>query len=137
MVRGSVFFNPNTTPGTLNWLQFTVPYTATGASTKLAFFNGTPNGGDDSNLDNVTFTSAHMPAPLPLLGAAAAFSWRRTLRKRIMTRRTLSCPGSTTSEAKAHRPQRLRSAQHQHLGGVAELAGQADAAARALHRCAA
>jgi hypothetical protein len=66
------FVNPNSTPGDLNWLQFTVPVIAASNSTTIAFVSATPPPDNFAGLDNVSFTAVPEPGSLALLGAAFA-----------------------------------------------------------------
>ncbi|HEX2826146.1 MAG TPA: DUF642 domain-containing protein [Burkholderiales bacterium] len=66
------FVNPNSTPGDLNWLQFTFPVIAASNSTTIAFVSATPPGDNMAGLDNVSFTAVPEPGTLALMGAAFA-----------------------------------------------------------------
>ena len=65
-----------------SWSQQQMSFLTTGSSTTLAFYKSATTGSVIA-LDNVSLTVADTPAPLPLLGAAAAFGTSRRLRKRI------------------------------------------------------
>jgi hypothetical protein len=68
------FFNPTGPANMLDWLQFSVPFVATGTSTSITFFNGSAPNNFLSGLDNVVVERA-IPEPtsiaLLLLGSAA------------------------------------------------------------------
>jgi MYXO-CTERM domain-containing protein len=75
------------------WNTFNYLFTATGASEVLEFTPSSTTGANNPFLllDNVSLTegapppppAASVPGPMPLLGAGAAFSWSRRLRRRI------------------------------------------------------
>jgi hypothetical protein len=83
------FTNPNTTPGELNWMQFTIGFTAQDSSTSITFYNGSAANNFQSALDNVTIAEIDSPAvpepatltiwSLGALGCAAAAYRRRKL----------------------------------------------------------
>ncbi|MGO9684653.1 MAG: DUF642 domain-containing protein [Beijerinckiaceae bacterium] len=69
---------------TLTWELFTYTFTATSASTTIAFLNGDPSNDTSNGLDNISLTATSttpLPAALPLfasgLGAMGLFGWRR------------------------------------------------------------
>ncbi len=64
------YFNPTGPSDALNWMHFSVPFTATSAATSLTFFNGSAANNFISALDNVTLEAAPVPEPstLALLG---------------------------------------------------------------------
>jgi hypothetical protein len=70
----------NTQGGTtLDWQRFTTSFTATGATTTLAFFNGDPRTDESNGLDNIVLTvhgatdgTVPQPAALLLLAAGLA-----------------------------------------------------------------
>jgi len=61
------FTNPNAgNSGFLNWQKFTFDFTATSASTSVAFFNGTASGNENEvGLDNVTIAPRVAATPEP------------------------------------------------------------------------
>jgi hypothetical protein len=80
------FTNSNTTPGFVNWEQFTTSFVATNANTTITFLNGTPLGANYAGLDNVVLNpAASSPVPEPAslslltLGVAglAGYGWRK------------------------------------------------------------
>jgi hypothetical protein len=78
------FFNSAAPTTFIDWKLFTVPFTATSATTNLTFYDGNASFNSfniSSALDNVSVTA--VPGPLPLLGVGSAFLWSRRLRKRI------------------------------------------------------
>lgn len=69
------FFNPNITPGALNWQQFTVPFVATSTTTSLAFFNGSAPNNFSAGLDNVLVTPVGaVPEPTTMFAGAMALA---------------------------------------------------------------
>ena len=71
---------------TLAWQLFTTTFTATSASTAIAFLNGDPTSDTSNGLDNISLNLANvgatpLPAALPLfatgLGAMGLLGWRR------------------------------------------------------------
>jgi len=52
----------------LDWQQFTVDFTAAGASTTIGFFNGDPAGDTNNPLDNITIAETR-GVPGPVAGA--------------------------------------------------------------------
>ncbi|MBS0658908.1 MAG: DUF642 domain-containing protein [Verrucomicrobia bacterium] len=78
------YFNPNTTPNALNWLQFTVPFVATSTTTTLTFFNGSAANNFSTGLDSVTVTPVTaVPEPATMLAGVLALGAvaRRRLRR--------------------------------------------------------
>lgn len=73
-----------TCTSTLTWQLFTTTFTASSASTVLAFLNGDPSNDTSNGLDNITVNATPLPAALPLfatgLGAMGLFGWRRKRR---------------------------------------------------------
>jgi hypothetical protein len=67
--------NSSTTTGTQTWQQFTTSFTASGASTTLAFINSDPGNDNSNGLDNVILTANAVtsgvpePVTLVLIGA--------------------------------------------------------------------
>jgi hypothetical protein len=57
------FTNSNTTHFSTNWELFTTSFVAEGASTNIAFLNGTALGDNETGLDNVSLTIAGVPEP--------------------------------------------------------------------------
>ena len=55
------YTNPNAPSDQLNWMQFTVSFTATGSSTVITFYNGGAPNNYESNLDNVTLVANCIP----------------------------------------------------------------------------
>ncbi|HEX7915162.1 IPTL-CTERM sorting domain-containing protein [Rudaea sp.] len=56
---------------TQSWQQFNVNFTATGASTTIAFVNGDPALDDNNGLDNITLVAATAPQPPPAPSVSA------------------------------------------------------------------
>jgi len=97
----------NSTPGpVINWEQFTIPFTATSASTLIGFLNLDPAGDDSNGLDNVSLDAASAvtvpePGTVVLLGAAlAGFGFLRR-RKPTQTRclAALECADTATTSS--------------------------------------
>jgi hypothetical protein len=61
------FTNSNSTPGMINWQQFSTSLLATGSLTTIAFLNGTPLNTSEAGLDNVVVVPAAVPEPASLL----------------------------------------------------------------------
>ncbi len=77
----TVYTNSNTTPGNINWQQFTQNFTATSATTQIRFTNLT-SGDNYAGLDAVSITESAVPEPttwaMMLVGfAAIGFAMRR------------------------------------------------------------
>jgi hypothetical protein len=73
------FTNTNSTPGTINWQQFSLFFVAPSTSTTIAFFNGTTDN-NYAGLDNIAITfipPVPEPASLTLLTLAAPLLLRR------------------------------------------------------------
>lgn len=51
---------------TLNWEQFTVPFSATSSTTTIALLNGDPAGDNSNGLDNVSLTQGGVVSAVPL-----------------------------------------------------------------------
>jgi hypothetical protein len=62
------YTNPNAPTDQLNWMQFTVTFTATGATATLTFLNGSASYNYESLLDNVTLEAAPACGPADLAG---------------------------------------------------------------------
>lgn len=78
------FVNSDVTNRSVNWRAFSVEFTATGASTTIAFSNATPIGDNYAGLDNVVLSA--VPEPHPLLLAAIGLPylvWYRNRRSRV------------------------------------------------------
>jgi hypothetical protein len=65
------FTNPNTTPNLINWMNFTYDFTATSASTTIAFTTHQTLADEEVGLDNVSLT-ATVPEPSTLVLAGTA-----------------------------------------------------------------
>jgi Protein of unknown function (DUF642)/PEP-CTERM motif len=79
------YFNPATPTTSLDWKQFTVNFTATGATTSLTFYNGGAANNFNAALDNVSVTAVPEPASGALLlmglcAVAAATTRTQSLR---------------------------------------------------------
>jgi hypothetical protein len=57
--------NSSTVTGSLTWQQFSVSFTATGASTTLDFINGDPANDNSNGLDNVVLVPSGTATPEP------------------------------------------------------------------------
>jgi hypothetical protein len=62
------YVNTDITPSSMNWKNFTVPFTATSTSTTLAFTYGSAPPNYVAALDNLSVNAAPEPASLTLLG---------------------------------------------------------------------
>jgi Protein of unknown function (DUF642) len=62
------YTNAAATPGTTNWMKFTTSFVATGSSTTLAFYNGTPVPTTEAGLDSVVLTPAFSEVGAGLAG---------------------------------------------------------------------
>jgi len=76
------FTNGNVTAGAINWQQFTYEFTATGASTRIAFLNNTASGDNYLGLDDVSIAAVPGPimgAGLPglVMALGGLLAWRR------------------------------------------------------------
>lgn len=78
------FTNSNSTPGAVNWQQFSIQFVATGSSTAITFLNETPVGTNYAGLDGVTLNAVPEPGPLTLCAAGLplflGISWFRNRR---------------------------------------------------------
>jgi hypothetical protein len=89
LINGSLLTTrTNATPGAvINWEQFTIPFTASTASTVVGFQNLDPIGDDSNGLDNVSLDLASapvvgVPEPGSLLLLASALAGFGFLRRR-------------------------------------------------------
>lgn len=64
------YTNPTAPSDQMNWLQFSTPFTATGAVTNLTFFNGGSSTNYLSGLDTVTLLAVPEPGSAALAGLA-------------------------------------------------------------------
>ena len=90
LINGSLLTTrTNSTPGAvINWEQFTVPFTATSASTLIGFENLDPIGDDSNGLDNVSLNAASpvaVPEPGMLVLVGTALVGLGLLRRRKAT----------------------------------------------------
>jgi len=80
------FTNPNAPSNHLDWMQFVVPFVATGSSTNLTFYNGGASNNFLSAFDNVVVEGVPEPSSFMLLlsalgcGAVGAHVRRRKAR---------------------------------------------------------
>jgi hypothetical protein len=68
------FTNADETSATVNWQQFTYGFTATSASTKIAFLNNTPVIDNYLGLDDVSLTAVPEPASWAMMIAGFALA---------------------------------------------------------------
>lgn len=81
----------NTNPTSVNFanslVSFTIPSgigpTGSTLTARIQYADGTLQNPNTTNFSSTNFTTRAVPSPLPLLGAGVAFSFSRTLRKRI------------------------------------------------------
>jgi hypothetical protein len=66
------YFNPTAPTNAMDWALFSTRFVATGPSTTLTFYNGSPSGNYSSGLDNVSLTPVPEPARGLLLPAGLA-----------------------------------------------------------------
>ena len=64
------YTNTAATPGTTNWKKFTTTIVATGSSTKLSFYNGTPVPTTEAGLDGVVLTPVFSEVGAGLAGVS-------------------------------------------------------------------
>jgi hypothetical protein len=62
------YTNATATPGTNNWMKFTASFVASGSSTILTFYNGTPAPTTEAGLDSVVLTAVFSEAGAGLAG---------------------------------------------------------------------
>jgi hypothetical protein len=66
------FTNPSTPTTELDWMQFSVSFSATSPITEITFFNGSGSGNHLSALDNVTITAIPEPSAFALVVGAVS-----------------------------------------------------------------
>lgn len=78
------FTNPSASTSTLEWAPFSVDFTASGAQTTLAFFNGSGPGNHLSALDNVSLVAVAIPesASFAALAGLATLALAASRRRR-------------------------------------------------------
>jgi len=80
----TTYFNPAAPTSSLDWLLFTVPFTATSTTTNITFYDGSASNNFLSGLDNVSITSVPEPASLTLLGIGASMVIGVVRRRRLV-----------------------------------------------------
>lgn len=66
------FTNPSTPTTELDWMRFSVSFSATSPITEITFFNGSGSGNHLSALDNVTITAIPEPSAFALVVGAVS-----------------------------------------------------------------
>jgi Protein of unknown function (DUF642) len=83
----TAYTNANLTAGSVNWQLFTTMFTASGASTRIHFLNGTVSPTSYAGVDDAHVSLASVPEPtsVALLGCglsvASLVGWRRSRRQ--------------------------------------------------------
>jgi len=86
---GTLVGSSDTTPGNLGRISNILNYVYLNAGTNNAYLVVNDKGSFTGVLASNANFDRDVPAPLPLLGAGAAFGWSRRLRRRINSRTTL------------------------------------------------
>lgn len=79
------FTNSDITEGYVNWKRFTYSFVATGASTSIAFYNGTDGDNGAILLDAVSMTAVPEPSSAVLATLAAVGPLVLAARRRVQT----------------------------------------------------
>ena len=80
-VSAGTFTNADVTWNSVNWRQFGYSFTAQGASTRVTFLNGTPDGDKYAGLDDVAVVAVPEPGTWAMMIAGFAVLGR-TMRRR-------------------------------------------------------
>lgn len=103
------YTNPNEPNDHLDWMQFSVPFTAVNSMTAITFFNGSVATNELSALDNVSLTAVPEPSSFVLVAIAAGGTWwkRRRSRDRLVADVSPVAPLSNSGDSQC--PPTLRS----------------------------